>query len=338
MLSSQAAFAQARGDAGEIAPGDFLIDPPGLDAPAIRTPRLQTRVYADYTFASSPDLSALSVVEGSARNHRFALGAALRIRNAEVAVEIPFVQITKARFDEIQLLGFRRQLEGSEDISVARGDLRAGVSYSRALPGRPNLMLGAGLRTRLSTHTSRFDIQTAPPSGPPEPPVRYEFPRYFHIEPTVIFAAAFGPLSFVTNQGLLAMLGKDVAYQLDLGAGPTTVTQVFPELYFWDAHYALGMYFLDSFGFSLELGTVVQLNTVRDPPLPSPPYSDQLNDIVAVYLSPGVQIYLPAGTKLDVAGRIGLTDGADRFGVISFSGRYSLMVRVTRSFDFAVAR
>lgn len=307
-------------DVEEIADGDFLIDPPALEGPPARTPRLRTQIYADAGFVQMPDLSSLVFVEeGSAQILRFGLGGSLRLRDVEVQLYVPYTDVTTVHLKRTQRGG-----RPIDQTVVGFGDVRAGAVWRHVIPYYPPKMLvGASLGGLVSTHTTKFRVET--PTGDD----KYVPPHYWQVEAAGLFATAFGPMSLVTSQGGLALLGQDVDYTAS-GIG---VKQEFPEMYFWDAHWTAGMHLGSRLGLTLDVQTVVQVNTVVSPPPPSPQFDSVLNDIRAIYLNPGVQIYL-GSFKLDLAGRLGLGKSADTFGVASLTGSRSAMVRLTRSFDY----
>jgi hypothetical protein len=302
--------------APEIAPGDVLADPPRLDGPPLRTSGIATQVYTDYTYLQSTDIGALSAVSGEAQNHRFALGARVKLRDFELELEVPFLNVTKAQFERNDPL-----LNMAQDkTAVSFGDVRLGVAYVREVPYYPpKMFVGAALRSRLPTHTTKFNINTA--IGP----VSYKYPPIVQLEPALLFATAFGPISFTTTQGALVMLGNDV----DIGL----FTQKYPNLVFYDAHFTGGFALLGKGAVTLDLAVDWQLNTVTDPPPPDQGFADTLNDIHAFTLAPGFQWYFDA-YKVDVGARIGLGEGAKKLGVLTFAGDRSVLLRLTRAFDW----
>jgi len=305
--------------APDIADGDVLVDPPRQDGPALRSPLIRTQVYTDYSLVQSTDIGSLKVVDGTATNHRFALGGRAKLHDFELELEVPFFQLTKAAFEKKDPLINQAQ----DKTAYSFGDVRVGVGWMFEIPFQPPKMLvGAGVRGRIPTHTTKFNFNTA------VGPVEYKFPPIVEIDPALMFATAFGPISFQTNQGAMVMLGQNV----DLGV----VRQEYPTLIFYDAHFTGGFALVGKGAATLDLGVTWQLNTVTDPPPPAVGLADTLNDIHAVTLAPGVQWYFGA-TKLDVAARFGLTDGAKTLGVLTFAGDRSFLVRVTRAFDWDAA-
>ena len=94
--------------------------------------------------------------------------------------------------------------------------------------GGEAFIAGLALRGRLATHTTRFDFHLADGSL-----ATFAVPYYFHIEPTLVVGGALGPFTYVMNQGAIALIGPDGNFDEQ----HITV----PSIYFWDAHYAIGV-------------------------------------------------------------------------------------------------
>jgi hypothetical protein len=286
--------------------------PAAVDAPGLRLPEPITRVYVDGTYARSADLSALPFIAGSGHNIRLALGGSWRWRRFGLEAEIPFSQITT--LDITAIPGGEPIPEDKHQTATSFGDIRLGATWTGRLPVESMaLVAGFGLRARLPTHTTLFQFHLI--NGGLG---QYRFPYYFHIEPTVIFGGSLGRVGFVINQGLLGLTGPDGNFE--------EIHIVVPNLIFWDAHYALVFAPFDGLALSIDLSTDVQVNrvTVVD--------FAQLNGIVAVSLSPGIQIHL-GDYRIDLVGRIGLTKDAELFGVLQYAGTQSLTLRIGRRFN-----
>ena len=68
--------------------------PPPVDGPELRLPESPTRLYIDGAYASSSDLSALQLIQGSGKNVRFSVGGAWRWHRFSFEGEVPFVQVS----------------------------------------------------------------------------------------------------------------------------------------------------------------------------------------------------------------------------------------------------
>lgn len=303
--------------AGPVAqsPADWSRDAPAaVDSPQLRNVEPHTRLYLDGTFAQSPDLSALPYVQGSGRNIRFALGGSLKLRRFQLDTELPASQITT--LDLTQIPGGAPIPQDQHQTALSIGDLRLGAQWTT--PFQAETLRGAvgfGFRLRVPTHTTRFQFHFGP-NG--DMLGVYSFPYYFHLEPTVLFGEAWGPVSLVVNQGAILLTGPDGNFQ--------EVHIVVPNIYFWDAHYALALRLIEGLVASVELDTVYQLNHVSGADF------SKLNDIRAVTVSPGLQVHLGA-YRVDAVARFGLTHGEELFGVIGYAGSRSYTLRVTRFFD-----
>ena len=286
--------------------------PPPVDGPALRLPESPTRLYLDGAFAQSKDLSALQVIAGSGYNFRFALGGAYRGRHhITYEAEIPFLQITHINVTEVPG-GGPPAPEDAHQTGYSFGDVRIGAIWTVPLAGEA-LVGGFGLRTRLATHSTRFQFHLATDNSL----VTESFPYYFHIEPTAVLGGALGRFTFVVNEGMLVL------------AGPNGVIEgqevVVPTIVFWDSHVALGYAPFDFLGASVELGTDIQVNSVNDPQF-------VVKDVRSAWVAPAVQLHF-GDLRVDLIARLGLTNGATFFGVLDYIGTNSYTLRVSRSFN-----
>ena len=296
------------------APPAWSDDAPApADAPQLRNVEPRTRIYVDGSFAQTGDLSALPDIAGKGRNLRLAVGGSLKLGRFQLDTELPASQATT-----LDLLPPNANIqiydEDKHQTALSIGDLRLGAQWSHALPiDALDLVAGVGVRVRVPTHTTRFQFHDlAGNIG------TYVLPYYFHVEPTALLGGALGPLSFVMNQGIALLTGPDGT----VGGLPVIV----PDIYFWDAHYALAWRMLSLVTISTELDTTIQLNHVAGVDF------QKLNDVRAVGVVPGLQLHL-GRTRIDVLARFGLTRGAELLGVVGYSGTRSYIVRVSRVFD-----
>jgi hypothetical protein len=170
------------------------------------------------------------------------------------------------------------------------------------------------VRVRVPTHTTSFQFTNLNDGSLGI----YTLPYYFHIEPAFLIGGAIGDLSFVMNQGGLMLTGPD--------GDVVGIPLIVPNIYFWDAHYALAYRVAKALGLSFEVNTTIQLNDLDPVMLP------KLNRIRAVSLIPAVQLHLDR-FRVDVIARLGATGGADPIGLLGFSGTRSVIARLSRSFD-----
>jgi hypothetical protein len=283
--------------------------PPPVDGPEMRVPSSPTRLYVDTTFARSADLSALPFIAGSGRNIRFAAGGAWRLGDFTLDAEIPFTQVTTLSVTAIP--GGAPIPQDAHQTAVSFGDVRFGATWTRPLS--PTLVGGFGLRARLPTHTTAFQFHLVDNSL-----ATYAFPYYFHIEPTAILGGALGRFTFVLNQGVVVLMGPDGQF------GGMPIHE--PTIVFWDAAYAVGYAPWDVLGGSVELGTDIQLTHVDGVDF------QKLNDVRSAWIAPALQVHAGA-YRVDLIARIGLTRGADLFGVIEYAGTSSYTLRVSRTFN-----
>ncbi len=227
--------------------------PPPVDGPELRLPESPTRLYLDGAYASSSDLSALQLIQGSAKNVRFSIGGAWRWHRFSFEGEVPFVQVTT--LDVTALTGGQLPIpEDAKQTGTSFGDARVGVTWTKRLVGE-ELVGGFGLRARLATHTTNFSFHLQDGSL-----LTFVFPYYFHIEPTAILGGAIGRFIFVINEGLDVFWGPDGYIEGQL--------IVVPTIAFWDSHVAVSYSPWDFVGASVEFGTDIQINDVNDPQFP----------------------------------------------------------------------
>jgi hypothetical protein len=290
--------------------------PSPVDGPELRLPESPTRLYLDGAYASSSDLSALQLIQGSGSNVRFSLGGALRWHRFAFEAEIPFVQV--ATLDVTAVSGGQPPIPAdAHQTGVSFGDVRVGAIWTAHLSGDA-LVGGFGLRVRLPTHTTNFTFHIVQNGS--TVPLTYAFPYYFHFEPTAILGGALGRFTFVVNEGLDVLWGPDGMIEGQL--------VVVPTIAFWDSHVAVSFAPVDFIGASVELGTDVQINNTNDPQFP-------ISDIHSAWVAPAVQLHL-GDYRVDLIARFGLpgvAHGTDPFGVLEFVGTNSYTLRVGRSFN-----
>jgi len=124
-------------------------------------------------------------------------------------------------------------------------------------------------------------------------------------------------VTFVMNQGALILTGPD--------GNVDGLPIIVPNVYFWDAHYALASRVVRHLAASFEVNTTVQLNHVDGLDF------QQLNRLVAVALVAGLQLHVGA-YRVDAVARLGITRGAEVLGVVGYSGTRSYILRLTRLF------
>jgi hypothetical protein len=282
--------------------------PPPIEGPELRLPVSPTRVWADLGYARTGDLSSLPYITGKGQNVRLAVGGAWRWRRFAFTGELPFLQATT--IDVPTVLNQPPQPSDRHQTAFSLGDLRAGVDWTDHLGDA--IVAGFGFRARLPTHTTGFDFHLADGST-----AFYTLPYYFHLEPTVIFGAAWGRFAVVVNQGAVVLMGPDGDFEDFHIHVPTIV--------FWDAAYAVSWAPLDALSASVQLSTDVQLNHVEGVDF------TKFNDLRSVWLAPGLQWHVGA-FRVDAVARFGLSRGASLFGIMEFAGTSSYTLRVTRAF------
>ena len=287
--------------------------PPPVDGPELRLPESPTRLYIDGAYASSSDLSALQLIQGSGKNVRFSVGGALRWHRFSFEAEVPFVQFTT--LNVTALTGQQMPIPAdAKQTGTSFGDIRVGATWTQRLIG-DQLIGGLGLRTRLATHTTNFSFHLQDQSL-----LTFVFPYYFHIEPTAILGGAIGRFIFVINEGLDVFWGPDGTIE--------GVLVVVPTIAFWDSHVAVSYSPWDFIGASVEFGTDIQVNDVNDPQFP-------IQNIRSAWLAPAIQLHV-GEWRIDLIARLGLPSlaaGTEAYGVLAYIGTNSYTLRVGRSFN-----
>src|SRR4029077_18000986 len=176
--------------------------PPPVAGPALRLPVSPTRLWVDGAYAESKDLSVLPYIVGRGRNVRVALGGAYRWRDFVFEADIPFANVTT--IDVTQVLNGDVMPEDAHQTALSFGDASVGAAWSTALVGRDTLVGGVALRTRIPSHTTRFEFHLADGSI-----ADFTIPYYFHLEPTLVLGGALGRFVFVVNEGAIAFVGPD---------------------------------------------------------------------------------------------------------------------------------
>ena len=280
--------------------------PPGVDYPGIIDFGPRFSLYVDHTYEYTNDLRTFEWVEGRGNNYRLAVGAVYRIGGLCLHAEVP-VQYTHLRIDLLQ--GQEPVASDRDKVAVSLGDINTDAAYFWDLPSDVlPTHVGLGLRVRWPTHTTKYRFGLVDGGT-----VEFGFPYYLHLAPAALLSTSYGPVFLVVNQGILAMLAKDIT--LD------GVVQPIPNLYFHESHVALGLAATDWLAFTVEVASFIQLNHVDVYRMTN------LNDTRAVFLNPAVSLDL-GRVRLAVAGRLGLPGRSSRdFGVITFSGSRALLTR-----------
>jgi hypothetical protein len=281
--------------------------PPPVDGPALRLPESPTRLYLDAAYAVSNDLSALPYIEGKGTNFRFAAGGTWRWHRFSVDGEIPFANVTTLNVTMVP----GGMPNPTQQTGTAFGDIRVGAVWTERLADEAAIA-GIGLRTRLATHTTRFDFYLPQTYAN----VSYVFPYYFHIEPTAILGGAIGRFTYVVNEGALIMIGPDGNF---LG-----MEVVVPTVMFWDSHVAVGYAPWDFLGASVELGSDIQINQVKDPQFP-------IDSLRSVWVAPALQVHV-GDWRVDAIARLGIGKKSEAFGVLEYVGTDSYTLRLTYAF------
>ncbi len=308
------ARAHLEAPAGPIAP--FV--PPAIDYPGIVDLGPRASLYVDHTYEHAGDLSTFWWVRGRGNNYRAAVGASFAFGDLRVHAEVP-LQYTQLAIDS--LMGNQPTDADRTKAALSLGDVITDAAYFLDLPGDVLWThLGLGLRVRWPTHTTRYRFGLM--SGGI---VEFSFPYYLHLSPAAILSTSAGPVFLVVNQGVLAMLAKDI----DLGG----IWQRIPNMYFWESHVAAGLAATDWLAFTVELASAVQLNRVEmtNPMAPSGEQT-RLFSTRAVFINPGATLDL-GRYRLSLAARLGLPGNSTRdFGVFTFSGTHAFLVRLSYLF------
>jgi len=304
---TDASAAAVEPSAGPIQP--FV--PPGIDYPGIIDLGPRFALYVDHTYEYTSDLSTFWWVQGRGNNYRVAFGGMYRFGNLQVHAEVP-LQYTLLTIDSLQ--GQTPTNADRTKAALSLGDIVTDAAYFWDLPidAMPT-HLGLGLRVRWPTHTTKYRFELVDLSI-----MEFGFPYYLHLAPAALLSTSYGPIFVVINEGVLAMLAKDVNL-----AG---YVQQIPNIYFWESHFAVGLAATDWLAFTVELLSFVQLNQVNAPNMTN------LNDTKATFLNGGVTLDL-GNYRLALAGRLDLGGRSSRdFGVITFSGSRALLARLSYLF------
>jgi hypothetical protein len=285
--------------------------PPGIDYPGILDMGPRLSLYVDHTYESTSDLSTFWWVRGRGNNFRVAVGGTYAFGGLRLHAEVP-VQYTQLAIDSLMQLPPTDADRTKAALSL--GDIITDAAYYWDIVGETMLThVGLGLRVRWPTHTTKYQFGLIDGST-----LEFGFPYYLHVAPAALLSTSYGPVFLVANQGVLAMLAKDI----DLGG----VLQRIPNIYFWESHVALGLAATDWLAFTAELLTFVQLNRVDVEQMTN------LNDTKAVFLSVGPTVDM-GNYRLAVTWRHDLAGRSSRdFGVITFSGSRALLVRLSYLF------
>ncbi len=299
----------AADDAGAFEPRAF--DPPPIDYPVVQSLGPGTSLYLDTTYQTSSDLSTFDWVEGHGESYRVALGGSYQRGGLRLGAELP-LQYTRLTIESLNDLPPTEP--DRKKVSLSLADVITRAAYFWELPlDRVRAHAGLGLRVRWPTHTTRYRFGLVTGGV-----LEFGFPYYVHLAPAALLSASLGPLHVLVNQGVLAMLAKDIT--LD------GVIQPIPNLYFWESHVVVGVDATEWLLLSVELESFVQLNQVTAYRMTS------LNDTRAVFVNPGLTLALGA-YRFAVAGRVGLGGRSSRdFGVITFSGTHAVVGRVAYVF------
>jgi hypothetical protein len=290
-------------------PRDF--DAPHIDYPPLQSLATPVSIYVDHTYETTNDLSTLPWVRGRGRNYRVAVGGLYQIGGLRLNAEVP-VQYTQLFIDS--LMGQQPTDADRSKASISLGDIATGAAYAWNLPiESAKTYLGLGLRARLPTHTTKYHFGLQGGGF-----LEFGIPYYLHLAPGVLFSTHLGPITLTLNEGVLAMLAKDVR----IGG----VLQQIPNLYFWESHIAADVAATDWLDFSVEFLSCVQLNHVYVSNMTN------LNGTHAFFVNPGITLNF-GGYRLAVGGRFGLPGHSARdFGVITFSGSLAVLARLSYVF------
>ncbi len=287
------------------------FDPPRIDYPGIQSLGPGISLYLDTTYETTDDLSTFWWVKGRGNNYRLALGGTYQNGGLRVNAEVP-VQYTQLAIDA--LMGSPPTDADRTKATLSLGDVIADVAQWWDLGGdSSSSWLGVGMRARFPTHTTRYQFGLIDGRI-----LEFGFPYYLHLAPGALWSMSYGPVSLLVNQGVLAMLAKDITLDGAL--------QPIPNLYFWESHLAAGVDATDWLLLSLEVMSFVQLNRVTVDTMKN------LNDTRALFLNPGATLVF-GNWRVAVAARIGLDRRSARdFGVITFSGKHAAMARLSYVF------
>jgi hypothetical protein len=301
-----------------VGPAQPLI-PPGIDYPGIVDLGPRMSLYIDHTYEYANDLSTFWWVQGRGNNYRVALGGLCAFGNLRMHAEVP-VQYTQLAIDT--LMGNEPAATDRIKAALSLGDVITDAAYYWDLPSdaKPT-HVGLGLRVRWPTHTTRFQFGLMKGGT-----IEFGFPYYLHLSPAAILSTSYGPVFLVANQGVLAMLAKDI----DLGG----ILAKIPNMYFWESHVAAGLAATEWLAFTLEVLSVVQLNRVEMTNALAQPPEEQTRVFTtrAVFFNPGATLDL-GRYRLALAARLGLPGNSTRdFGVFTFSGTRAFLARLSYLF------
>jgi len=287
------------------------FDAPRIDYPPEQGLALGTSLYIDHTYENTDDLSTFWWVKGRGKNYRVAVGGLFQTGNFRFNAEVP-VQYTQLSIDS--LMEVEPTDADRSKAAFSLGDVITGGAYLWDLPiDAAKTYVGLGLRVRWPTHTTKFRFGLRDGST-----IEFGFPYYLHLAPTALLSTTLGAVSLTLNEGILAMLAKDVW----IG----NILQPIPNVYFWESHAAIDLAATDWLDFSVEVLTCVQLNQVTVSNM------SNLNGTRGVFITPGVTIDI-GNYRLILAGRFGLPGRGSRdFGVITFSGSNAYLARLSYMF------
>lgn len=302
--------------AEESAKGSGPVEPfvpPAVDYPGIvdRGPRLSLSI--DHTYESTDDLSTFWWVHGRGNNYRVAVGGTYRSGGLQIHAEVP-LQYTQLSIDT--LMGEPPTDADRRKATLSLGDIAGDAAFFWTLGDET--YVGLGLRVRLPTHTTKFSFALVNQTT-----MEFGIPYYLHLAPAALLSTSYGPLFLVANEGMLAMLAKDI----DLGG----IWQRIPNLYFWESHVTAGLAATDWLAFTVELLGVAQLNHagINDPTTGN---QTNIENIRALFINPGMTLdlgryRLAAAARWDLSGR-----SARDFGVLTFSGSRAFLARLSYLF------
>jgi hypothetical protein len=302
----------------QVGPIQPLV-PPGVDYPGIIDLGPRLSLYVDHTYEYTNDLSTFWWVQGRGNNYRVALGGSYAFGSLRVHAEVP-VQYTQLAID--LLMGNEPAATDRIKAALSLGDVITDAAYYWDLPSDAMpTHVGLGLRVRWPTHTTRYQFGLMNGGT-----IEFGIPYYLHLSPAAILSTSYGPVFLAGNQGMLAMLAKDI----DLGGVLTKI----PNMYFWESHVAAGLAATDWLAFTLEVLSVVQLNRVEmtNAMATTPEEQTRVFPTRAVFFNPGATLDL-GRYRLALAARFGLPGNSTRdFGVFTFSGTHAFLARLSYLF------
>jgi hypothetical protein len=303
--------ASNEGESTTVAGFPRSFDAPRIDYPGVQGLALGMSLYVDHTYETTNDLSTFWWVKGRGKNYRVAVGGLFQFGNLRLNAEVPF-QYTQLSIDS--LMGLQPTDADRSKAAFSLGDVITGAAYLWDLQiEAAKTYLGLGLRIRWPTHTTKYRFGLVDGSI-----LEFGFPYYLHLAPGALLSTTFGPVSLTINEGVLAMLARDVW----IG----DILQPIPNVYFWESHAAVDVAATDWLDFSVEVLNCVQLNQVTVSNM------SNLNGTRATFITPGVTVDV-GNYRLILAGRFGLPGRSSRdFGVITFSGSNAFLARLSYMF------